>query len=453
MRAPSKSPQGCGRGAERRLTAYLQVPMASTPETPPTERQYDLPYAVLLFSVAVVAVGLALSRHGVLTGDHGWGTAAFFVAYGLFTITVGFPHPGFGHVSFDRVAQVASLLVLGPVDAAWINGLASMIYPWHRLKNGASLRTVLTASLHNAGLMSLVILGCGQLYVAAGGPVPLTQLDLRTVALLTLLMVSMQVTNDLGMMLLFRLRHVSVTSFLTVFTTGLELSSGLVAILVAMAWETFDRPFFVLLLLVLSLGMMALKNYAVIRGRLEALVDERTEELKRKSIELERQATHDKLTGLYNRRYADDYLQREIENAHRYGRDFTVALADIDHFKSINDRYSHAVGDQVLTRVSEILVARCRKTDMVARYGGEEFLIAFPDTSAEFAEQICSQIRLAVEQSNWTGIHPGFPGEHRITISFGIAEIGDESRRTTILSEADSRLYQAKHGGRNRVVV
>jgi diguanylate cyclase (GGDEF)-like protein len=427
--------------------------MASPDINIPTGRQYDLPYAVVLFAIAVMAVAVAVrGQGGVLAGAHGWGAAVFFIAYGLFTITVGFPHPGFGHVSFDRVAQVASLLVLGPVDAAWINGIASLVYPWHRLRSGTPLRTVLTASLHNAGLMSLVILGCGQLYLAAGGPAPLSHLDLRTATLLLLLMVSMQILNDLGMMLLFRLRHLSVLSFLTLFTTGLELSSGLVGVLIAIAWGSFDWPFFALLLLVLSLGMLALKNYAVIRGRLEALVDERTEELRLKSIELERQATHDKLTGLYNRRYADDYLQREIENAHRYGREFTVALADIDHFKSINDLHSHAAGDKVLARVAEILVARCRKTDMVARYGGEEFLICFPDTSTEFAEAICSQIRLAVEQANWSGVHSAIPDSFKITISFGLAEIGDDSRRTSVLSEADSRLYQAKHGGRNRVV-
>ncbi|MDH4108070.1 MAG: GGDEF domain-containing protein [Gammaproteobacteria bacterium] len=427
--------------------------MANPDPNPAAARQYDLPYAVLLFAIAVLVVGFAIDRQGLLAGSPGWGTAVFFVAYGLFTITVGFPHPGFGHVSFDRVAQIASLLVLGPVDAAWINGVASLIYPWHRLRSGTPLRTVLTASLHNAGLMSLAILGCGQAYVMLGGPVPPVDLNLRTVGLLLFLMLAMQVVNDLGMMVLFRMRRVSPSKVLNIFTTGLELSSGLVAILVALAWVNFDGPFFVLLLLVLSLGMLALKNYAVIRIRLEALVDERTEELRLKSIELERQATHDKLTGLYNRRYADDYLQREIENAHRYGREFTIALADIDHFKSINDRFSHAVGDRVLARIAEILVSRCRKTDMVARYGGEEFLICFPDTSTEFAEQICSQIRLAVEEANWSGIHPGIPEAIDITISFGIAEIGDDSRRTTVLSEADTRLYKAKHGGRNRVVV
>jgi len=203
---------------------------------------------------------------------------------------------------------------------------------------------------------------------------------------------------------------------------------------------------------VLSLGMLLLKQFAQMRYKLEALVDERTEELRLKSMELERQATHDTLTGLFNRRYADDYLQREIEATRRHDRDFTIALADIDHFKQINDRYSHAVGDEVLCRVANILVDRCRKTDVVARYGGEEFLLCFPDTSSDFAEQICGQIRTAIERADWSAVTPQSGEQLKITVSFGIAEVGDESRRTTILSDADTRLYEAKHKGRNRVV-
>jgi diguanylate cyclase (GGDEF)-like protein len=205
---------------------------------------------------------------------------------------------------------------------------------------------------------------------------------------------------------------------------------------------------FALLIFGMSLGMMVLKQYAEMRTELEVLVDQRTEELRLKSLELERQATHDKLTGLLNRRYADDFLQREIENSKRHDREFTIALADIDHFKLVNDHHSHAEGDKVLRRVAEILTNRCRKTDVVARYGGEEFLLCFPDTSADFAEQICSQIRSAVEKTDWSDIADSI----KITISFGIAEVGVNSRRTTILSDADTRLYQAKNKGRNRIV-
>jgi diguanylate cyclase (GGDEF)-like protein len=408
----------------------------------------DLIFAVTLFLTAIVTLANILPRTGILAGSYSWGSALFFLLFGLFTITMGYARPGFGHVSFDRVAQISSILVLGPIDAAWINGLASLIYPAHRLWKGVPVRDVITASLYNAAMATLIILACGSLYVYLGGPIPLTSLNLRTGGFLLLLMLSMQGMNDALMAALMFLRKMDSTKMLNVFSVGVELASVPLAILVAIVFTRMELPVFVLLLFAMGLGMMVLKQYADMRTKLEALVDARTEELRLKSLELERQATQDKLTGLFNRRYADDYLQREIENSKRYDREFTIALADIDHFKQVNDHHSHAVGDKVLRRVAEILSNRCRKTDVVARYGGEEFLLCFPDTSAEFAEQICSQIRKAVEEANWSHIADNI----KITISFGIAEIGANSRRTSILSDADTRLYQAKNKGRNRIV-
>lgn len=416
-------------------------------------RRPDLIYSALLFAVAAGVLYVVTGRTGFMMSSYGAGTALFFLAFGLFTITMGYPHPNFGHVSFDRAAQVASILVLGPVDAAWINGLASLLYPWHRLWQGVPLRSVITASLHNAGMMSMVILGCGSLYTYLGGPVPLENLTVAAAGFLLLLMLSMQVLNDLGMLVIVYLRKGDASKLLNVFSTGVELGSVFIAVVVAIVYVRMEPAVVVVVLIVFSLGMLVLKQYAQMRHKLEGLVEERTMELREKSLELERQATHDKLTGLFNRRYADDYLERQIESARRYDRDFTIALADIDHFKQINDRFSHAVGDAVLCRVSEILVNRCRKTDVVARYGGEEFLLCFPDTNADFAEQICGDIRTAVENADWLEILDEFGTHLHITISFGIAHAGIDTRRTSILSAADTRLYQAKKKGRNLVVV
>ena len=413
----------------------------------------DFIYSTLLFSASAVVLFFVTQRTGFLTSSYGSGTALFFLAYGLFTITMGYPHPNFGHVSFDRAAQVSSILVLGPVDAAWINGLASLLYPWHRLWKGVPFNAVLTASLHNAGMMSMVILSCGSLYAYLGGPVPLDHLNIAAAGLLLLLMLSMQLLNDLSMLGLIYLRKGDPSKLLNVFSTGVELVSVLIAIVVAMVYVRMEPVAVALVLIVLSLGMLVLKQYAQMRNKLEALVEERTDELKQKSLELERQATHDKLTGLFNRRYADHYLKRQIETANRHGRDFTIALADIDRFKQINDRYSHAIGDEVLCRVADILVNRCRKTDVVARYGGEEFLLCFPDTNSDFAEQICGDIRTAVETADWSPISDKIGGHIQITISFGISQAVNDTRRTTILSAADTRLYQAKKKGRNLVVV
>ena len=184
------------------------------------------------------------------------------------------------------------------------------------------------------------------------------------------------------------------------------------------------------------------------RYRLEKLVDERTEALKVQAEKFERQATHDKLTGLPNRRFADTYLQQQIDLAQRSERTGALALADVDHFKRINDGYSHAIGDQVLERVAQILSGGCRNTDFVARYGGEEFLLYFPDTGADRALRVCSQLRRDIQDADWTDIASGLG----VTISFGLAETSDATQAKTILNEADTRLYRAKREGRNRVV-
>jgi len=203
-----------------------------------------------------------------------------------------------------------------------------------------------------------------------------------------------------------------------------------------------------ILLFVLSLGMLALKEFADMRQRLEALVEERTRELRAKTLELERQATRDKLTGLFNRRYADGFVDGQLELAERLGRPLGVVLADVDHFKLINDTHSHAVGDAVLERLSRLLESHCRETDMVARYGGEEFLICLPATDAAAAAAIGEAIRVAVASMDWSDLAPSL----RVTVSIGVAASGRSKDRAAVLGRADANLYRAKRGGRDRVV-
>ena len=425
--------------------------MSRAPKARPDEdRQWrpDLVYSVLLLTSAVVAVAIAGADSGFLARGYGLGTAGFFLVFGLFTIATGFPHPVFGHVSFDRVAQVMSVLVLGPVDAAWVNGLASLIYPWQRLRLGVSLRLVVTASLHNAGLMMFVILGSGLLYESIGGAIPVTSLDVGAGVLLLALVIGMQVINDLGMMLMLYLRDTDPRLVFNRFTAVVEYVSGAAGIVLAVALTSQTTVYFVLLLAVLAAGMLVIMKYALMRVRLEKLVEERTEDLRVQAEEFERQATHDKLTGLPNRRHADNYLQQQVDLSQRINRTGALALADVDHFKRINDSYSHAIGDQVLERVAAVLREGCRKTDFVARYGGEEFLLFFPDTGVDRAVQVCSELRQAVQDADWSDIAPDFD----VTISFGLAEMRDASHCRAILDEADTRLYRAKREGRNRVI-
>ena len=267
----------------------------------------DFLFALGLFVSGVIAFAFALPDSGILSGPYGWGTALFFLLFGLFTITMGYARPGFGHVSFDRVAQVSSILVLGPVDAAWINGLASAIYPLHRIWKGVPVYEVAMASIHNAGMMILIILSCGSLYAYLGGPIPLIGLDLRVGGLLLLLTLSMQGLNDAIMAIMMHLRRTGAATMVNAFSFGVELASVPLAILVAIVFASAELPVLILLLFSMSLGMLVLKQFAEMRNKLEALVEARTEELRIKSEELERQATHDKLTGLFNRRFVDDF--------------------------------------------------------------------------------------------------------------------------------------------------
>jgi diguanylate cyclase (GGDEF)-like protein len=194
--------------------------------------------------------------------------------------------------------------------------------------------------------------------------------------------------------------------------------------------------------------MLALRQFADMRHKLELIVAERTQKLEEKSRELEFQATRDNLTGLFNRRYADEYLAREMDACRRERRPLTVAFADIDLFKRVNDSHSHAMGDAVLRRVADVLRDRCRANDVLARYGGEEFLLCFPNTDLREARLVCEELRVAIERCNWAQL--GLVGG--VTISFGIADYRADASAERLLNRADVRLYEAKHGGRNLVV-
>jgi len=164
-------------------------------------------------------------------------------------------------------------------------------------------------------------------------------------------------------------------------------------------------------------------------------------------LRLQRQTLEDGLTGLYNRRYLDNRLGLEVSRAERYKRDLALVMADIDHFKVVNDRFSHMVGDDVLRVMANILRAQCRSIDIIARYGGEEFLLCFPETSRENAAAVCEKIRRQVESYEWDKLEPGL----RVTISFGVAAAPPNYAVDALIAAADEKLYAAKHSGRNRV--
>jgi len=160
------------------------------------------------------------------------------------------------------------------------------------------------------------------------------------------------------------------------------------------------------------------------------------------------QATHDALTGLYNRRFMDDTLQRELLRADRDGRAVSVLMLDIDRFKNFNDSYGHEAGDQVLVALSSLLRVNIRESDIACRYGGEEFVIILPGANAVHARHRAELIR-----ENFSSIRIG-PEELSATISIGLAVYPQHGVNVDqLLHAADTALYSAKNAGRNCVWV
>ena len=181
---------------------------------------------------------------------------------------------------------------------------------------------------------------------------------------------------------------------------------------------------------------------------LEARVAERTEALARANAALERLARQDGLTGLPNRRMADERLMAELSRHQRSGQPVSLLLLDIDHFKRINDEHGHATGDDALRAVAQCLAATCRGTDFVARFGGEEFLALLPETGSLQGAMVAEKLRLAIGSLL---IHK----VGRLTVSIGLAEAapGAPADQQRLLQQADTALYAAKEAGRNRVMV
>ncbi len=170
-------------------------------------------------------------------------------------------------------------------------------------------------------------------------------------------------------------------------------------------------------------------------------------DLRAQAEALTRLAAEDALTGLPNRRSLDESLGRQFALAARQRRPLCVALLDIDHFKQVNDGFSHQVGDAVLQTVAGLIRRACRASDFVGRWGGEEFALVFPETDEAGARVVCEAVRAAIALHPWSEMQPGLA----VTASLGMAERGKAPTHERLLAQADARLYNAKHAGRNRV--
>ncbi len=196
----------------------------------------------------------------------------------------------------------------------------------------------------------------------------------------------------------------------------------------------------------------------IIEGRIEQMINEiKDKEIAAKLIdlkffmnkrkeELSDLAYKDQLTGLYNRRYLDEVLYKEIERTKRYNHDLSFIMIDIDHFKRVNDEYGHQKGDEVLSNVSRIITESTRINDSVFRYGGEEICVVLPETNISNALIVAEKIRRNVESES-----PSMTGL-KITISLGISCFTKKRNTAQLIIESSDRaLYSAKQKGRNRV--
>ena len=168
--------------------------------------------------------------------------------------------------------------------------------------------------------------------------------------------------------------------------------------------------------------------------------------LKEKSNLLEYQASHDKLTGLFNRNRFDELYEKEIKRARRYNNDLSLILFDIDNFKMINDSYGHQTGDEVLKEIAKIILGNVREQDINVRWGGEEFLILLPQTNLLGAFTVANKIRTSIETNIFT------TNSLNITASFGVTQLLENDDESSFIARSDKFLYEAKKTGKNKVV-
>jgi diguanylate cyclase (GGDEF)-like protein/PAS domain S-box-containing protein len=166
---------------------------------------------------------------------------------------------------------------------------------------------------------------------------------------------------------------------------------------------------------------------------------------------LRAEAIHDPLTGLFNRRYLEETLPRELHRARRTNAPLSVVMLDLDGFKRFNDTYGHDAGDALLRELGKLVREKLRKSDISCRYGGEEFVLVLPDSSLADAEQRVEQIRAQIKEMQ---IPHGDQLLRAITVSAGVAQADERTANPNeLLRAADSALYAAKNAGRDRVVV
>ena len=182
--------------------------------------------------------------------------------------------------------------------------------------------------------------------------------------------------------------------------------------------------------------------------QLKSDLEEQNQELARLNSRLEELSVTDPLTGLFNRRYFLERLAEEVSRSNRLDQPVTFMIADLDHFKRVNDELGHQAGDEALLRFSRWLEGGVRRVDTVARYGGEEFVALLVNCRAEDGRRVAEKLRAATEERS---AMPPFDVIGGFTVSLGVAELQKGEDGTQLMARADRALYVSKQSGRNQV--
>lgn len=208
--------------------------------------------------------------------------------------------------------------------------------------------------------------------------------------------------------------------------------------------------FLSLIVMIFAVYKYRLYHYKKIEKELKLRVEQQTHDLQLQNDAFAYQASHDQLTGIPNRRAFDTWLAENFDEIKESKQPLSIAIIDIDHFKRINDTWSHIVGDKVICVIASILQQCCdRNSNQVSRWGGEEFTLLLPNKTAHQAVEICEQLRVDIENHDFSSIAEGI----KVTVSFGIADSSLVDEYDRLLASADQALYKAKNNGRNRVEV
>ncbi|MGH8369609.1 MAG: GAF domain-containing protein, partial [Gammaproteobacteria bacterium] len=239
----------------------------------------NVPQVSLFYSLslATAAFGLLilLSVHNALQIDN---VPAFigFTLFGVVMVVFGFPAPQVGFVSLDRVVQFSSLLIFGPLPAAWICGISSLIWPFlpWGIGRGHNTRFMVMRAAHNAGMFVFIMLIIGGLYRYFGGSVPLMHLTTRDILLIIILALFMQLLNDVFMGIIARLEHLDWRKSFGLFSAVVDLAAIPMAVFMALVYNRLETPIFFLFLIVLALIVLIVRNFADTRRALEVKLEE-----------------------------------------------------------------------------------------------------------------------------------------------------------------------------------